>query len=495
MKYLIISVYISLLVLFSTVFPCSAIGPYTNNGDTVYDQATGLTWMQQTADTNTDGSITLGDTLNWQDALTYCEGLELSGYSDWRMPNIRELKSLVDHSASLSSVLDPVFQYKTAYAACYYWSSTTNTTGNAADARVICFGNGVPDLRDKANEPSYVRCVRGGLWGGYRYLGHIHQSPMYGPPGTTFTQSGSGFTPNSTVTLQFRNHLGELLTPLQKSTDATGSFSFDYTAPVDKPVGTHSWWVVDDTTKQVSEVIGYRIISTGGQETAIGVGSVPTLRPIRQDAGFGTLSSEGTFDPTKETFVIVHGWKNPFDDKDSLDNEGWMKKLGKAIKDDSDSAQGSNILYWDWQEKAKTKVAHTLWDSSNDESCMDVMLPGSLLSPSLNGLNIEIPFDETEDSGKILALAMSKAIPKDYDQNIHLIGHSLGSLVVSYATKFAVKNNLHFSDKIDHLVLMDSPCYFGVPGSEFLENNKDLFFIENYISLVQQLLNLANNSC
>ncbi|MCI5211680.1 MAG: hypothetical protein D3910_23520, partial [Candidatus Electrothrix sp. ATG2] len=155
----------------------------------------------------------------------------------------------------------------------------------------------------------------------------------------------------------------------------------------------------------------------------------------------------------------------------------------KAIKDDSDSAQGSNILYWDWQEKAKTKVAHTLWDSSNDESCMDVMLPGSLLSPTLNGLNIEIPFDETEDSGKILALALSKAIPQDYNQDIHLIGHSLGSLVVSYTTKFATKKGFHFSDNIDHLVLMDSPCYFGVPGSEFLENNKELFFIENYISL------------
>lgn len=472
-----------LIFLPSSVF---AIGPYFEQGTdepVIYDQGTGLTWEKNIGDRDGNGSTSLNDIRTWRGALSYCNNLTLNNKSDWRLPNIKELLSLVDWNR-YNPALDPLF-YDPPWD--FYWSSTSSrssTTFISPSAYCVDFSEGTVEHLDKSNEWMFVRCVRGGLWGGYRYLGHIHQSPMYGPPGTTFTQSGTGFTPNSTVTLQFRNHLGELLTPVQKSTDVTGSFSFEYTAPIDKPVGTHSWWVVDDTTKQVSEVIGYRIISTGGQETAIGVGSVPTLRPIRQDAGFGTLSSEGTFDPTKETFVIVHGWKPPFDDTDNLDDDEWMKKLGKAIKNDSDlPAKGSNILYWDWQEKAKTKVANTLWDSSNDESCMDVMLPGSLLSPSLNGLNIEIPFDETEDSGKILALAMSKEIPKDYDQNIHLIGHSLGSLVVSYATKFAVKKGLHFSDKIDHLVLMDSPCYFGVPGSKFIENNKDLFFIENYISL------------
>ncbi|MCI5158462.1 MAG: DUF1566 domain-containing protein [Candidatus Electrothrix sp. AUS1_2] len=466
---------ITIICLLSSPFSALSIGIYIDNGETILDTGTGLIWQKRTGDINMDGTITSGDypdgdEVSWQAALEYCENLSLAGESDWRLPNIRELQSLVDEDAD-SSGIDSLFQLETATG---YWSST--------QGRLIWFLS----FKDRTNYTTsssatlFVRCVRGGLWGGYRYLGHIHQTPMYGPPGTTFTQSGSGFTSNSTVTLQFRNHLGELLTPIQRATDATGSFSFEYTAPIDKPVGTHSWWVVDDTTKQVSEVIGYRIISTGGQETAIGVGSVPTLRPIRQDAGFGTLSSEGTFDPTKETFVIVHGWN--IHDTNSLPD--WVKDLGHEIKDkEASPATGSNILYWNWQEKARGKLANTLWDSSKDESCMDAMIPGALLSPTLAGLKYEIPFDETEDSGKILALALSKEIPKDYDQDIHLIGHSLGSLVVSYATKFAVKKGFHFSDNIDHLVLMDSPCYFGVPGSEFLENNKELFFIENYISL------------
>ncbi|MCI5209283.1 MAG: DUF1566 domain-containing protein, partial [Candidatus Electrothrix sp. ATG2] len=279
----------NILLLFFVCLPSVAlsIGPYTDNDDTVHDQSTGLSWQRQTADINQDGYISAdlyptGDMVEWEQALSYCANLSFAGKTDWRLPNIRELKSIIDHSM-IGPAMNAIFQGEGGY-----WSATTPAT--SSQARYVSFYRG-RDYSYSKYEEGYVRCVRGGLWGGYRYFGHIYQSPMYGQPGTTFTQSGSGFTPNSTVTLQFRNHLGELLTPIQKSTDATGSFSFDYTAPVDKPVGTHSWWVVDDTTGQVSESIGYRITSTGGQETTIEVGSVTTLPPIRQDAGFGTLTS------------------------------------------------------------------------------------------------------------------------------------------------------------------------------------------------------------
>ncbi|WLE99109.1 MAG: DUF1566 domain-containing protein [Candidatus Electrothrix communis] len=83
---------------------CSyAIGPYINNGDTIDDQGTGLTWQQDTADVNTDGIITSdaypdGDVAAWEDALAYCENLIFAGESDWRLPNIRELRSIVDYT-------------------------------------------------------------------------------------------------------------------------------------------------------------------------------------------------------------------------------------------------------------------------------------------------------------------------------------------------------------------------------------------------------------
>lgn len=35
-----------------------------------------------------------GGSKTWEYAITYYEGLSLGGYSDWRLPNIKELKSM-----------------------------------------------------------------------------------------------------------------------------------------------------------------------------------------------------------------------------------------------------------------------------------------------------------------------------------------------------------------------------------------------------------------
>jgi len=49
------------------------------------DPDTGLTWQVGYAP----------DLLPWADAVTYCETLELSGYDDWRLPTISELRTLI----------------------------------------------------------------------------------------------------------------------------------------------------------------------------------------------------------------------------------------------------------------------------------------------------------------------------------------------------------------------------------------------------------------
>lgn len=114
-----------------------------NGGGTVTDQATGLIWQQ--ADSGTG--------LNWQDALAYAEGLQLAGYRDWRLPNAKELQSLLDYTRAPgvtgTAAIDPVFTCtamtneagQTDYP--WYWTGTTHANISATPgkyAAYVCFG-------------------------------------------------------------------------------------------------------------------------------------------------------------------------------------------------------------------------------------------------------------------------------------------------------------------------------------------------------------------
>jgi hypothetical protein len=134
---------------------CSSEGRFTDNGDgTVTDHCTGLMWQRDTADVNEDGQSTDRDFVTWCGALAYCEGLSFAGHDDWRLPNVRELQSILDYGR-LSPSIDPVFR-----ALRYYWSSTS-TPGDPAHPWVVDFGVGRFELGDGENY-SYVRAVRPG---------------------------------------------------------------------------------------------------------------------------------------------------------------------------------------------------------------------------------------------------------------------------------------------------------------------------------------------
>lgn len=141
----------------------TATGNYDDHGDTVTDQETGLTWQKQVADTDNNEFITESDAVNWQNALAYCEQLTLEGSSDWRLPNIRELSSIVDRSKSFPSVSPPLLDESTAST----WSSTTKSAypNRAWNVSLHLEGyNSTPGDPNKAKtDTSFVRCVRGGL--------------------------------------------------------------------------------------------------------------------------------------------------------------------------------------------------------------------------------------------------------------------------------------------------------------------------------------------
>lgn len=173
---------------------------FVDNGDgTITDNATSLVWLQNDS----------GDSLRWADAVAYCEDLSFAGADDWRLPNIKELHSLVDYSRSPdttnSAAIDPIFNTtpitneagQPDFGA--YWSNTTLVSypNHVSDVTYIAFGRALgymeqmggwldvhgagaqrsdskmglpPDYElgqgpqgDARREENLVRCVRGGV--------------------------------------------------------------------------------------------------------------------------------------------------------------------------------------------------------------------------------------------------------------------------------------------------------------------------------------------
>jgi hypothetical protein len=98
-----------------------------------------------------------GGTRAWNEAIDWAEGLTFAGYSDWRLPNIRELHSLI-YFATFNPAIDYIYFPNTRWD--FYWSGSTYA-GSTGDAWVVYFGYGRVDSYGKASS-AYVRAVRGG---------------------------------------------------------------------------------------------------------------------------------------------------------------------------------------------------------------------------------------------------------------------------------------------------------------------------------------------
>jgi hypothetical protein len=126
-----------------------------NDDGTVTDIATGLMWQKE-GPTHQDGSARA---MTWEEALTYCEALELAQQDDWRLPNINELQSIVDYRAYNPSV-NVVFFPDTLSGS--YWSSTTYDTANGIAWDIHFLAGDIFVSSPSKLENRYVRAVRGG---------------------------------------------------------------------------------------------------------------------------------------------------------------------------------------------------------------------------------------------------------------------------------------------------------------------------------------------
>ncbi len=120
---------------------------FNRDGGIVTDSISLLQWQ--------DNSI--GEKMTWESAIDYCENtLTLGGYDDWRLPNINELKSIVDRSRSNPAIMSGFDNFSSNY----YWSSTTSKYNSQA-AWIVSLHN-IRPYHKQMNAATYVRCVRAG---------------------------------------------------------------------------------------------------------------------------------------------------------------------------------------------------------------------------------------------------------------------------------------------------------------------------------------------
>ena len=112
----------------------------------VLDKKNGIYW-QDTAESKESSE-------DWDDAVAYCDKLELAGMTHWRLPTFKELFSIVDYTR-IKPAIDPVFDFVEEGS---YWTSTTFAP-NVSRAWTIDFRTGKSFYSYKTTNHA-VRCVK-----------------------------------------------------------------------------------------------------------------------------------------------------------------------------------------------------------------------------------------------------------------------------------------------------------------------------------------------
>jgi len=139
------------------------INQFEDNGDgTITDEATGLVWMK--ADS--------GKGMDWPTALDYAENFKLAGTDDWRLPNAKELQSIIDYTRSPdttgSAAIDPIFDATEIQNEggekdfAQYWTSSTHIGSRSSNAAVyFAFGRALGFMTDRRTGEKTLMDVHG----------------------------------------------------------------------------------------------------------------------------------------------------------------------------------------------------------------------------------------------------------------------------------------------------------------------------------------------
>jgi hypothetical protein len=136
---------------------------FNDNGDgTVTDRKTGLMWKQcmegKTGHGCGDGSA---EVLNWQEALQRAESSDFAGYQDWRLPNIKELNSIVErkcYNPAINLTIFPNTPSSAKNEKIAFWTGTPSTSNSKT---------WVVDFKDHLHRHSYSSDKTGRIYSSY----------------------------------------------------------------------------------------------------------------------------------------------------------------------------------------------------------------------------------------------------------------------------------------------------------------------------------------
>ena len=229
-----------------------------NGNGTVTDSGSGLMWQKEE-----------GSSRTWTDALSYCNGLSLGGFSDWRLPNIKELASLVDFT-SYSPAINTTF-FPNAQSDLYLSSTTTAFATNSPQD--VSFFDGLFDGVNPKSQNENVRCVRGGQSGSIGSNYALSVSEAGTGSGTVTANSGTISWSGSTGTASYSRGTSVTLTATANSGSTFTSWS-----GCDSTSG-NSCTVAMTTTKSVAATFGSCTYTIS-----------PTSQSVNSSGGTGSVS-------------------------------------------------------------------------------------------------------------------------------------------------------------------------------------------------------------
>lgn len=131
---------------------------FTDSGDgTVTDLLTGLEWVKEPHSLPSNAGVGL-----WSGTVDFCYNLNFAGHSDWRLPNVKELESLLQNgTALLFAWLNGEATPFSGIVGGFYWSATS-CADNTGSAWRFNMDSGVIEKMGKMSSFCHAWPVRGG---------------------------------------------------------------------------------------------------------------------------------------------------------------------------------------------------------------------------------------------------------------------------------------------------------------------------------------------